>query len=71
MCGILGYVAFVYALQHLPVSTVSLYGYVNPIVAVIVGALVLDERFGLREAAATAVVLGAVALARIGEGEAA
>ena len=67
--SLLGYVAFVYALQHLPVATVSLYGYVNPIVAVIVGALLLDERFGLREAAATAVVLGAVALARIGEGE--
>jgi drug/metabolite transporter (DMT)-like permease len=67
--SLLGYVAFVYALQHLPVSTVSLYGYVNPIVAVIVGALILDERFGLREAAATAVVLAAVALARIGEGE--
>jgi drug/metabolite transporter (DMT)-like permease len=59
----------VYALQHLPVAKVSLYGYVNPIVAVIVGALILDERFGLREAVATAVVLGAVALARVGETE--
>jgi drug/metabolite transporter (DMT)-like permease len=39
---------------------------VNPIVAVIVGALILDERFGLREGAATAIVLGAVALARFG-----
>ncbi|HEY7408574.1 MAG TPA: EamA family transporter [Gemmatimonadaceae bacterium] len=67
--SLLGYVAFVYALQHLPVAKVSLYGYVNPIVAVIVGALILDERFGLREAVATAVVLGAVALARVGETE--
>jgi drug/metabolite transporter (DMT)-like permease len=57
----------VYALQHLPVAKVSLYGYVNPIVAVIVGALILDERFGLREAVATAIVLAAVALARVGE----
>ena len=69
--SLLGYVAFVYALQHLPVAKVSLYGYVNPIVAVIVGALILDERFGLREAAATAIVLGAVALARLGESDAA
>jgi drug/metabolite transporter (DMT)-like permease len=67
--SLLGYVAFVYALQHLPVAKVSLYGYVNPIVAVIVGALLLDERFGLREAVATAIVLGAVALARLGESE--
>lgn len=64
--SLVGYVAFVYALQHLPVAKVSLYGYVNPIVAVIVGALILDERFGLREAAATAIVLGSVALARMG-----
>jgi drug/metabolite transporter (DMT)-like permease len=69
--SLLGYVAFVYALQHLPVAKVSLYGYVNPIIAVIVGALILDERFGLREAGATAIVLGAVALARLGEGESA
>ena len=67
--SLLGYVAFVYALQHLPVAKVSLYGYVNPIVAVIVGALILDERFGPREAAATAIVLGAVALARLGESD--
>jgi drug/metabolite transporter (DMT)-like permease len=65
--SLLGYVAFVYALQHLPVAKVSLYGYVNPIIAVIVGALILHERFGLREAAATAIVLSAVALARLGE----
>jgi drug/metabolite transporter (DMT)-like permease len=69
--SLLGYVAFVYALQHLPVAKASLYGYVNPIVAVIVGALMLDERFGLREAAATAIVLAAVALARLGEGDSA
>jgi drug/metabolite transporter (DMT)-like permease len=61
-----GYVAFVYALQHLPVAKVSLYGYVNPLVAVVVGALILGERFGGREAVATALVLGAVALARRG-----
>lgn len=64
--SLLGYVAFVYALEHLPVAKVSLYGYVNPIVAVVAGALILGERFGLREAMATAIVLGAVALARLG-----
>ena len=68
--SLVGYVAFVYALQHLPVAKVSLYGYVNPLVAVAVGALILGERFGAREAAATAIVLGAVALARRGGAEA-
>jgi drug/metabolite transporter (DMT)-like permease len=66
--SLLGYVAFVYALQHLPVAKVSLYGYVNPIIAVIAGALLLHERFGVREAVATMIVLGAVALARHGGG---
>jgi drug/metabolite transporter (DMT)-like permease len=42
---------------------------VNPIVAVVVGALILNERFGLREALATGIVLGAVALGRLGESE--
>lgn len=69
--SLVGYVAFVYALQHLPVAKVSLYGYVNPIVAVIAGALILNEHFGLREAMATAIVLGSVALARMGKGDAA
>jgi drug/metabolite transporter (DMT)-like permease len=69
--SLVGYVAFVYTLRHLPVAKVSLYGYVNPIIAVIVGALVLGERFGLREGAATAIVLGAVALARLGGGDSA
>ena len=67
--SLVGYVAFVYALRHLPVAKVSLYGYVNPIVAFIVGALILGERFGAREAVATAIVLGAVALARRGGAE--
>ena len=65
--SLLGYVAFVYALQHLPVAKVALYGYVNPIVAVIVGALILDERFGPREGVATVIILSAVALARLGK----
>jgi drug/metabolite transporter (DMT)-like permease len=69
--SLVGYVAFVYALQHLPVAKVSLYGYVNPLVAVVVGALILGERFGVREAIATAIVLCAVALARRGAVEAA
>jgi drug/metabolite transporter (DMT)-like permease len=67
--SLLGYVAFVYALRHLPVAKVSLYRYVNPSVAVVVGELILNEPFGLREGLATATVLGAVAMARLGESE--
>ena len=37
------FVSYLYALRHLPVSTVSLYAYVNPVIAVVLGALVLGE----------------------------
>ncbi len=37
--------AYTYALRHLPVSFVSLYAYINPIIAVTLGVLVLNEPF--------------------------
>ena len=46
--------AYVYALKHLPVSTVSLYAYVNPVIAVALGALLLGEPFGARVVIASA-----------------
>ncbi len=45
-----GFTAYAYALKHLPVATVSLYAYVNPIIAVVLGTLILSEPFDLRMA---------------------
>jgi drug/metabolite transporter (DMT)-like permease len=59
-----GYSAYIYALKHLPISTVSLYAYINPVIAVILGALLLREAFGLRVVAASAIVLLGVAVVR-------
>jgi drug/metabolite transporter (DMT)-like permease len=59
-----GFVSYVYALQHLPVATVSLYAYINPLIAVVLGALLLDEPFGPRTIAAMAVVFAGIALVR-------
>jgi drug/metabolite transporter (DMT)-like permease len=42
--SIITFVAFIYSLQHLPVEQVSLYAYVNPVVAVILGWLLFDEK---------------------------
>ncbi|HXE80834.1 MAG TPA: EamA family transporter, partial [Vicinamibacterales bacterium] len=56
-----------YALRHLPISTVSLYAYVNPVIAVVLGALVLDEPLGPRIAAATALVLTGSAIVRMSD----
>jgi drug/metabolite transporter (DMT)-like permease len=59
-----GFTAYAYALKHLPIATVSLYAYVNPIIAVILGTLILKEPFSARMAASAAVVLAGMALVR-------
>jgi drug/metabolite transporter (DMT)-like permease len=59
-----GFSAYAYALKHLPVATVSLYAYVNPIIAVVLGTLILSEPFSARMALAAGVVLAGMALVR-------
>ena len=59
-----GYVCYVYALKHLPVSIVSLYAYVNPVIAVILGSLLLNERFTPRMAIAIAIIFAAMMIVR-------
>jgi len=55
--SLIGFVAYTYALRHLPISVVSLYPYVNPIVAVLLGTWILHEPLTWRIAAAIAVIL--------------
>lgn len=59
-----GFVAYTYALRHLPVSFVSLYAYINPVIAVALGVLLLGEPFNGRMAVAAALVLAGVAVVR-------
>jgi drug/metabolite transporter (DMT)-like permease len=42
--SLLGYTGFIYLIQHVPVAKVSSYAYVNPVVAVLLGTLLLHER---------------------------
>jgi drug/metabolite transporter (DMT)-like permease len=57
-----GFVAYTYALKHLPIAFVSLYAYINPIIAVVLGVLILDEPFTARMVSAAAIVFAGVAL---------
>jgi drug/metabolite transporter (DMT)-like permease len=41
--SILTFIAFIYALQNLPAEISTVYSYINPIVAVILGALIFSE----------------------------
>jgi drug/metabolite transporter (DMT)-like permease len=59
-----GYVSYVYALKHLAVSIVSLYAYFNPVIAVLLGSLVLDEPFTARMAVAIAIIFAAMLIVR-------
>lgn len=60
--SLVGFVAYIYALTHLSTSFVSLYAYVNPVVAVALGTLILHEPFGWRLVVAIAIILGGMAI---------
>ena len=57
-----GYTAYIWLLNHVPTSKVSTYAYVNPVVAVFLGWLVLHERVDGYILAGSAVVVASVAL---------
>jgi drug/metabolite transporter (DMT)-like permease len=59
-----GFVAYTYALRHLSVSFVSLYAYINPVIAVALGVLLLNEPFTSRMMVAAALVFVGVAVVR-------
>ena len=62
--SIVGYSAFIYAMSHLRVAVVSIYSYINPVVAVFLGWLIYREPFGLREAIAMLVIFVGVGLVK-------
>jgi drug/metabolite transporter (DMT)-like permease len=63
ICGSwVGYTAYVWLLQNAPASKVSTYAYVNPVIAVFLGWLVLHEAVDRYILAGSAVTLAAVAL---------
>jgi len=60
--SLLAYVAFVWLLANVPISTVSTYAYVNPVVAVVLGWALLGEEITAAMAAGAVAVLASVAL---------
>ena len=55
--SIVAFAAYSYALRHLDVAIVSLYTYVNPVIALALGTLVLGEPFSWRMLLAIAVIV--------------
>jgi len=62
--SVVGYSSFVYAMDKLPVAIVSIYTYVNPMVAVFLGWLFYREPFGIRELIAMAVIFAGIAIVK-------
>jgi len=62
--SIVGYSAYIFALDRLPVAIVSIYPYVNSVVAVTLGWMFYREAFGLREASAMAIIFTGVTLVK-------
>jgi drug/metabolite transporter (DMT)-like permease len=60
--SLVGYTAYVWLLGHVPIGTVATYAYVNPVVAILLGVIVLGEHVTWQIAGGAAVVLVSVAL---------
>src|SRR5258708_3882937 len=55
--SVAAYACYFYAVKKLPMTLVSLYAYINPIIAVILGWIVLDEKLNARILAAIVITL--------------
>ncbi|HEX5709328.1 MAG TPA: EamA family transporter [Pyrinomonadaceae bacterium] len=62
--SIVAYGSYIYAMQKLPLSIVSTYTYINPVIAVLLGWAVLGEGLDWRMALGASVILGGVALVK-------
>jgi len=57
-----GFAAYAYVLRHAPISLVSTYAYVNPVIALLLGAAIAQESLDGRTIFSAVVILGAVIL---------
>lgn len=63
VCGSwIGYSAYIYLLDHVPTPKVATYAYVNPIIALILGWLILSESVDIYMLVGTAIIIASVAL---------
>jgi drug/metabolite transporter (DMT)-like permease len=60
--SLLGFSAYVWLLANAPITKVSTYAYVNPVIAIALGVIVLDESITLRIVAGALLILVSVAI---------
>ena len=66
IASILGYCAYIYAISKLPVSFVSTHSYINPLIALILGWFLLDEKVTIHIGFAAVLIITGVMLVRKG-----
>lgn len=63
--SVLAFSAYIYLAKAWPPAKMGTYAYLNPLVAVLLGSLILHEAFGFREVLGMVVILAAVALVQL------
>jgi drug/metabolite transporter (DMT)-like permease len=66
--SIVAFTAYAWLLRNVPISTVATYAYVNPVIAVVLGAIVLSEPVGVATIAGMAIIVASVAYTMRTEG---
>jgi drug/metabolite transporter (DMT)-like permease len=61
-----GYASYIYALAKLPLSLVSTFAYINPVIALFLGWIILDEKLNLQIGIAAAVIIAGVVMVKKG-----
>lgn len=64
--SVAAYACYFYAIGKLPMTLVSLYAYINPVIAVLLGWLILSEKLNIKIAIAIAVTLTGIYLVNRG-----
>ena len=62
----IAYGAYIYAISHLPISFVSTYAYINPVIALFLGWLILDEKLNATIIVGALIILLAVYIVKKG-----
>jgi drug/metabolite transporter (DMT)-like permease len=61
-----GYASYIYALAKLPLSLVSTFAYINPVIALFLGWIILDEKLNFQITIAAAVIIAGVFIVKQG-----
>lgn len=58
--SLIGFVAYTWLLRNAPISLVSTYAYINPLIAILLGNLLANEPLNLRILTSAAIIIGSV-----------